>query len=116
MADQKIALLHNHFDTDHLDAVVADMKTLGAPTIRVLDLGFDCLYQALEGSHRLRACEILGVTPILDCVGSDETVASLNLDFDNGRNSQDVGVAEIGDWENYQIVIEDGVLVRPEDQ
>jgi hypothetical protein len=104
----KIALLHNHFEEDALKEVVEEMKKLGTPSIRVLDLGFDDICQALEGCHRLRACEVLGITPNLVFVDSDETVGSLGLDCDV---DPDTRVDELGDWENYQIIIENGEIV-----
>ena len=102
--DGQIVFLHNHYDAKHLDSVVADMRVLGAPTIHVLDLGFDGLYQALEGSHRLRACAILDITPILIVVDETTTASSLNLDSD----CEDI--TELGDWENEFILIENGCI------
>ena len=108
----RIAVLHNHFDTEHLEHVVKEMRTLGAPTIRIYNLGFGDMYQALEGCHRLRACELLGVTPDFEMVDAEETVESLNLDFENGDDPAEIRVCEMGDWENYQIIInEDGDIV-----
>ena len=98
----RIILLHNHYDEAHLQDVVEQMETLGAPTIRVYNLGFDNLYQAVEGCHRLRACEALEIEPIIEIVAQTETVGSLGLDFDA---DPDTAIAEIGDWENYSIDI-----------
>ena len=96
----RIALLHNHYDQEHLNKVVEEMKTMGAPKIKVLDLGFDDMAQALEGSHRLRAAEILGITPEFEWIGEDELVADLDLDVDCDEGAT---VSELGDYENYQI-------------
>ena len=98
----RVALLHNHYDRESLESVTAEMRVFGAPTIKVLDLGFDDMYQALEGCHRLRAAEILGLTPIfeiIDIADADATAAELELDVDN----PDARAYELGDWENYQI-------------
>ena len=59
-----IILVHSHFDKAHLAEVVEKMKTMGTPTIKVWDYedGFGT-YQAIEGCHRLRACEILEIVP-----------------------------------------------------
>jgi hypothetical protein len=46
---------------ERLEQVKAEMATLGAPTIRVVDCGD--YYMALEGSHRLAAAAALGLTP-----------------------------------------------------
>ena len=75
----KLVTLHNHFDQEHLDAVVAKMKVLGAPTIRCFDLGFDGLIQAIEGTHRIRACEILGLQPVLEFVGPNAAIANFGV-------------------------------------
>ena len=79
----KIVLIHNHYDAVHLDQVKAEMKKLGAPVIRVYDLGFDDLYQAIEGCHRLRACEALGIAPKIDVIDRETEINDLeNLDVD----------------------------------
>ena len=107
--DMKIALLHDHFDVDHLESVKNEMKKFGAPTIKVLDLDFDDMYQALEGSHRLRAAEILGVTPIFNLVDANDTMGDLGIDdWDNPADE----ASEVGDWGNYKITIEDGEIVK----
>lgn len=95
----RIVLAHNHFDQAHLDAVVGQMRSMGAPTIRVYDLEFDGLVQAIEGCHRLRACEILEIDPVIEFIDKDQLVADVGgLDFDGAQY-----VYEIGDWENYSI-------------
>lgn len=100
---QNIVLLHNHYDEQKLEQVKAEMLVLGAPTVRVYDLGFDNLCQAVEGCHRLRACEALGIVPNLEYIAEDTKIADLNLDDDNGFET----VAELGDWENYTISEDD---------
>lgn len=104
----KIALLHNHYDKEHLAAVEKEMKKLGPPIIRVLDLGFDNLVQALEGTHRLRAAEKLGFTPILEYVEPHQTINKLDLDTDSDPNEC---VDTLGDYENYTVTIQDGEIV-----
>lgn len=54
-----IILPHSDFDQDKLDAVIAEMHVLGAPTIKAVDCGE--YYVALEGSHRIRAAAYLGL-------------------------------------------------------
>ena len=107
---EKIALLHNHFDQDHLNQVVEEMKKLGAPTIRVYDCGFDNIYQALEGCHRLRACEILNLTPVLEFIDGDVLAGDIELDCDYDSTP----VCELGDWGNYQIIITDDKILNIE--
>jgi ParB-like nuclease domain. len=62
-----INLAHKHFDEKHLAEVIEEMKKLGAPTIKVVDMGDDD-FQALEGSHRIRAAKELGLTPELEII------------------------------------------------
>ena len=100
-----VVLLHNHFDPKHLNEVIEEMKIKGPPTIRVYDLGFDDLYQAIEGSHRLRACEYLGVVPNIIIIDGESAVYDLG-DLDADVN-EDTLVNELGDWENYQIDLDD---------
>lgn len=50
-----------YWETGHLGEVVAEMRELGAPTIKVVEWRGD--YFAIEGSHRLCAAYHLGVTP-----------------------------------------------------
>lgn len=103
----KVALLHNHYDPKSLEEVKEQMLKTGSLKIKVLDLEFDDIYQALEGSHRLRAAEILGITPEFEYVEPHETVAELDLDYDD----PDAKAEELGDWENHQIEIEDGEIL-----
>ncbi len=100
----RVALLHNHYNEKQLDGVIEEMRNLGAPTIKVLDLGFDNMYQALEGCHRLRAAEVLDLTPTFIYVDPTDTVGGLGLDdFDDPC----LTASEVGDYENYQIEIEE---------
>ena len=70
-----IALVHSHFDQAHLDTVIAEMQTLGAPTIKAVWMECYGHFAALEGCHRIRAAAHLGLTPIIDEVDySDDLV------------------------------------------
>jgi hypothetical protein len=51
----------------HLAEVIAEMRRLGSPTIRVYDAGDHDV--ALEGSHRLAAAHTLGLPVIRDVLG-----------------------------------------------
>ena len=61
----KIALVHSHYDTEHLNNVVEEMKTLGAPEIHAVWMECYGHYAALEGYHRVRAAQQLGLTPVI---------------------------------------------------
>ena len=50
-------------EADKLAGVIAEMETMGAPTIHVVDCGDH--YMALEGSHRLAAAHELGLEPVI---------------------------------------------------
>jgi hypothetical protein len=60
---------HLPYDDGHLAAVIVAMRNLGPPIIRVVRGPFS--YIALEGSHRLAACDCLGITPILRLLPAD---------------------------------------------
>ena len=70
--------IHGHSETKVL-VVMAEMTTLGAPTIRVVDCG-DYL-MALEGCHRLEAAARLGIAPELTILVQDELVEADSLDW-----------------------------------
>lgn len=74
-------------DADHLADVVAEMRELGAPTIRTVDCS-DFL-MALEGSHRLAAAAELGLTPSFVVLDQDEVVDLSTLDIDTYNLSGD---------------------------
>jgi hypothetical protein len=77
-----IALLHNHFDKEHLETVKKEMKELGPPKIHSVWLECYGMWAAIEGSHRLRAAKDLGLRPeIIEVEYSDyETLADYNCD------------------------------------
>ena len=61
-----IALVHGHFNQDHLDEVKNEMSILGAPTIKAVWMEQYDMYVAIEGCHRIRAAKELGLTPVID--------------------------------------------------
>jgi hypothetical protein len=64
---------------DHLAKVVAEMATLGAPVVRIMQVdGSD--WQAVEGSHRLAACVQLGLEPVLVAVDMDASAEGHDFD------------------------------------
>jgi hypothetical protein len=60
----------NSPDAGHLAEVIDAMRSLGAPAIRAFWTGE--IYVALEGSHRLAAAQVLGLTPIIIKMADDE--------------------------------------------
>lgn len=73
----QIQLVHDHFDTEHLSAVMSEMRVMGAPTIKAVDIG-ENVYAALEGCHRIRAAIELGLQPIIEEVEySDDSVETV---------------------------------------
>lgn len=93
-----VILLHDHYDDAHLAAVIEEMRSLGAPTIRAI---WDEAYGnwvALEGCHRIRAAKALGLIPKIEEVEYDEdkTLADM-LDIDSGLGERDYGIAAIVD-------------------
>lgn len=66
-------------DADKLEGVIAEMKVLGAPTIRVVDCG-DYL-MALEGTRRIAAAAQLGIAPNLEVLEQDDLVEADSLDW-----------------------------------
>lgn len=101
-------------DDDHLAEVVAEMRRLGAPTIRVVDCGDH--YQALEGSHRLAAAAELGLVPNLDVLEQDDLVPADSLDWaDNLAEGQSYTAGELAGeaysaWQAVSYRIEDNRL------
>lgn len=85
-----IILYHNHYDIQHLNAVAAQMQTLGAPAIRAIWSDVYGAWMAVEGCHRVRAAKALGLTPTIIDVSNDETVTVQ----DDGDNV-DVSVSDL---------------------
>lgn len=77
-----VALFHRHYDEDHLGEVVTEMQAMGAPEIRAFWWEAQGVWLALEGCHRLRAAERLGITPKMIEVPIEGTV-TIQLDGDD---------------------------------
>lgn len=84
MRTTKVILLHAYFDPAHLEAVKADMATMGAPTVRAVWSEGDSAWVALEGCHRLRAAHALGIEPNIDEIPWDDemTIGGEDSSFD----------------------------------
>ena len=74
-----IILYHKHYNQEHLNAVKAQMETLGAPTIKAIWSEVYGAWMAVEGCHRLRAAAELGITPNIEDV-SEEDVVVMQID------------------------------------
>ena len=70
---QTVITIHQP-DNNHLDAVMADMRTMGAPVIRVVHCGDH--YFAIEGVHRLHAAKTLGIDPDFIVIDQDDMVST----------------------------------------
>jgi hypothetical protein len=83
-----------------LEMVCEEMKVMGAPVIRaVWDDCYNC-FVALEGSHRISAAKILGITPIIDEVSYDDALTIDPSDLDENMN---VSVSELIDRASERI-------------
>ena len=80
----QIALLHKHYNRGQLEQVKREMVELGAPIIRAIWSEMYGLWLAVEGSHRLRAAEELGISPKIDDISDDDTVM-IQVDGDDER-------------------------------
>jgi hypothetical protein len=67
-----------------LEAVIAEMRVLGAPTIRAIDCGDHLM--ALEGSHRLAAAAALELTPVFEVFEQDEEIDISGFDWFEAQN------------------------------
>lgn len=67
----QITLMHDHYDAAHLDAVIDEMRDLGAPTIKAIWVEAHGAWMALEGCHRIRAAKALGLEPVIDEIECD---------------------------------------------
>lgn len=77
-------------DADHLAEVIAEMRTLGAPTIRAYWDGDG--WQAIEGVHRLHAAAALGLRPILVEVRREDLLSGLEgIDWQDAQPDSTVG-------------------------
>lgn len=88
-------------DETHLREVIDEMKILGTPHIRaVYDETYDA-FIALEGSHRIAACKLLGITPIIEEVAYEDMALCPGLDIDTYGRSLEEALGRMYDeaWE-----------------
>ena len=69
----EIILRHRHFDEQHLENVKKIMSTKGAPKIRAIWSDIYGAWLAVEGCHRLRAAQELGLTPEIIDISNNKT-------------------------------------------
>jgi hypothetical protein len=78
----QIALLHKHYNEDHLEAVKVEMEKRGAPVIRAIWSEAYEMWMAVEGCHRIRAAKELGLTPVIKDISKSKTT-TVQVDGDN---------------------------------
>jgi hypothetical protein len=99
----RIALIHDHFDVEHLAEVIEKMKTLGAPKIHAVWMECYNHYAALEGCHRIRAAKVLGLVPEIIEVDYSDEMASTILGYDG---DEDYPISEICDDSYKSTIVE----------
>ena len=77
-----IALLHKHYDEQHLEEVKTEMASLGAPVIRCIWSELNNMWMAVEGSHRIRAAKDLDLMPIITDI-TNQKYAVVQIDNEN---------------------------------
>lgn len=75
-----IILLHKHYDGKHLEEVKSKMVKRGTPKIRCIWSEVYGCWMAVEGCHRLRAAQELGLTPIIKDISEQKTVSHQTRD------------------------------------
>ena len=78
-----LVILVNEIDRDHLAAVKKQMTVMGAPTVRAIDGGDHLI--AIEGSHRIRAAQELGLPVNFEIITDDASVDLDSLDWDDNN-------------------------------
>src|ERR671913_91870 len=89
----KALYLIDGVDPEKLEAAKAEIRVLGAPTIRVVDCGDH--YMAIEGVHRLAAAAELGVAPNLTILKQDDMVEADGLDREHFQTGEICTAGEI---------------------
>lgn len=88
----KVILAHTHYNDEHLARVVEEMRTLGSPKIRAVWQECWGAWVALEGCHRLRACEVLGIVPEI-----------IPIELVDGLTTDDIGMSEEFDGDAHLV-------------
>ena len=90
-APHKIAKEKN----EKLNKVINIMQKKGSPVIKVVDCGD--YYQAIEGCHRLAACQILHINPKLEIYNYDD---NKKIQVQIGNETKKLTIAQACDWAN----------------
>lgn len=69
--------LHEYFRPAHLEHVIREMRSRGAPVLRGTLDPVSGAWLMREGTHRLRAAKVLGIAPVLVFVPWRKTRAAL---------------------------------------
>ncbi|NLH78490.1 MAG: ParB N-terminal domain-containing protein, partial [Acidobacteria bacterium] len=75
-----------HYTPKHLEEVKAIMARRGAPVIRAIWNECHGVWMAIEGCHRIRAAQELGLTPIIKDISRQKRVR-MQVDGENVRVS-----------------------------
>lgn len=103
----KIQLVHSYFDEKHLEKVISEMKTLGAPKIKAVWCEELDRWLAVEGCHRLRAALLLGLQPVIDDITL--TYQDIKLESIKDAYNQDVDTLELYEelrWNPSPVILE----------
>ena len=89
-----VIMRHSYYDADHLAEVVEEMRTMGAPTLRAVEI--DGEIYLLEGCHRVRAAVELGLPVTLEMLEYDPETDGDTLpeDFADGIQGSEATMAE----------------------
>ena len=99
----KTVITCNSVEAEHLAQVIAEMRKLGAPTVRVVDCGDH--WFALEGTHRLHAAAELGLTPDFVVLAQDSLVDADSLDWDDLRSGSSYAAGELVQYAPHNRVL-----------
>jgi len=99
----QIALIHKYFGPAHLEAVKAEMMVMGAPVIKAVWMECYGAWAALEGCHRIRAAQALGLIPEIEEIEYSDEITTEELGLDFGGDVWTV--AEIADGVPHSAVI-----------
>ncbi len=92
-----IALVHNHYDKQHLEKVKGEMQSLGAPTIKAVWMECWGIWAALEGCHRIRAAAELGLMPEIDEVEYSEEITTADIGLSDAFDGEIWTIADLAD-------------------
>ena len=71
----EIALYHKHYTEQHLAEVKTEMTKRGAPVIRAIWSECYGMWLAIEGCHRIRAAQELGLKPVIKDISKQKSAA-----------------------------------------